>query len=239
VNAGFADQLTAAFAAHADTERARDMRAYMKGKFEFFGLAAPLRRSLQRMVPRPLPPDLVQNVLRLWEAPQRELQYAAIDLLAASARHLDAAGALDTIESLARTKSWWDTVDGLAAVGASILRSNRALVPVVDRWIDDPDFWVARLAILHEKGWAGDTDVDRLFHLALRRGGDDEFFVRKAIGWALRDYAWFDPIVVRAFVNEHAASLSSLTRREALKNVNHPRAGERSGRTSAENGIQP
>jgi 3-methyladenine DNA glycosylase AlkD len=232
MSARFADELTTAFAAHGDVERARDMRAYMKGKFEFFGLAAPLRRSLQRTVGRPLPADLTPVVLRLWEAPQRELQYSAIDLLAASVRHLDAAGALDTIESLARTKSWWDTVDGLAAVGASILRSNRALVPVVDRWIDDPDFWVARLAILHQKGWAADTDVDRLFQLALRRGGDEEFFVRKAIGWALRDYAWFDPIVVHTFVDEHAASLSALTRREALKNVNHAQAGKRSGRNS-------
>ena len=97
------------------------------------------------------------------------------------------------------------------------MRADRTLATATDRWIGGDDIWLARSAILHQLRWGADTDADRLFEYSLRRAGDTEFFIRKAIGWALRQYARTDPDAVRAFVERH--EFSGLTRREALKHL--------------------
>ena len=101
-------------------------------------------------------------------------------------------------------KSWWDTVDALASptVGA-LVRSAPTLVEVMDEWVERDDIWIARTAIIHQLRFGADTDADRLFAYCLRRSADSEFFIRKAIGWALRQYGRTDPDAVRAFVAEH------------------------------------
>ncbi len=124
------------------------------------------------------------------------------------------------VERLIRTKSWWDTVDVLAGhvVGPLVAR-NPGLTATIDAWIDDADFWIVRTAILHQLGYGADTDADRLFGYVDRRCSDTEFFIRKACGWALRQYARTDPEAVRAFVLDRGDRLSGLTRREALKHL--------------------
>ena len=92
-------------------------------------------------------------------------------------------------------------------------------VDVMDQWINSENIWVARTAILHQLFYKADADPDRLFEYCIRRAGDKEFFIRKALGWALRQYSRVDPEGVRAFVAENEAELSGLTKREALKYV--------------------
>ena len=124
------------------------------------------------------------------------------------------------MKALITTNSWWDTVDALAVhVVGTMVHRHRELAAVMDRWIDADDFWLARTAILHQLRWKSDTDTSRLFTYALRRAADNEFFIRKAIGWALRVYATTDPDAVRTFVDRHEDTLSALTQREARKHL--------------------
>jgi 3-methyladenine DNA glycosylase AlkD len=207
------------FSALADPARAVAMRAYMQDRFAFFGIASPARRSVQRSVPLPADQEIPAVVRKLWMQGEREFQYAAIDLLARRRKALDPEAFLALAVELARQKSWWDTVDGLASVISDTLLENQGLVGATENWVIDETFWVVRLALLHQNGWHKDTDEDRLFAYCLQRAGDKEFFIRKAIGWALRDYAWTNPTAVEQFVYRHASVLSPLSRREALKNI--------------------
>ena len=104
------------------------------------------------------------------------------------------------------------------AVGPLVLH-HRELASEMDRWIDDTDIWVTRSALLHQLRFGAQTDRDQLFEHCARRARDDDFFIRKAVGWALRQYARTDPDGVREFVAAHTDSLSQLSRREALKHL--------------------
>ncbi len=125
---------------------------------------------------------------------------------------------LPVAEHMIATKSWWDTVDLLAAnVVGPLVAATPALRSEMDRWLVSDDLWLARSALLHQLKWKGDTDADWLFAACLTRAGDTEFFLRKAIGWALREYSKTDAAAVRRFVSDHDAELSGLSKREALK----------------------
>jgi 3-methyladenine DNA glycosylase AlkD len=133
------------------------------------------------------------------------------------------------VERLVTTKSWWDTVDSLAkgGAGALVLR-HPDLAATMDRWIDDGNIWLRRTAILHQLGFKERTDAARLFRYCALRAGEQEFFIRKALGWALREYSKVDAEAVRAFVSEHERELSGLSKREALLWLNGGRRGTRS-----------
>jgi 3-methyladenine DNA glycosylase AlkD len=213
--------LVVAFRAAADPERAGPMAAYMKSRFRFFGIPSPARRSIQRAVLgrwRPEQGELVAFTDAAFAYDEREVQYAACDLV--STRGRDCSPTL--IDDLARwitTRSWWDTVDTFARPTGDLVRAHPELGAVMDRWIDAEEFWLARIAILHQLHAKDATDADRLFSYCARRAGDREFFIRKAIGWALREYAKTDPDAVRTFVGAHAAELSPLSQREALRRL--------------------
>jgi 3-methyladenine DNA glycosylase AlkD len=213
--------LVVAFRAAGDPERAGPMAAYMKDRFRFFGIPSPARRSIQRTVLgrwRPEPHELVAFTDAAFTYDEREVQYAACDLV--STRGRDGPPAL--IDDLARwitTKSWWDTVDTFARPTGDLVRAHPELGAVMDEWVDADDFWLARIAILHQLHAKADTDPDRLFSYCERRAGDREFFIRKAIGWALREYAKTDPDAVRTFVAAHTGDLSPLSQREALRRL--------------------
>ncbi len=207
----------------ADAEYAASMAAYMRDQFSFFGVKTPLRRRLQREVTKRYPtPD--ERVLRAvvddcWSRRERELQYFGGEYVRA---HVQTCSVefLPTARHAITTKSWWDTVDvWAAAVVGHLVREYDSLVPEMERWIEDDDIWLARSALLHQLGYCADTDRERLFRFCLRRAGDREFFLRKAIGWALREYSKVAPDDVAAFVHEHEGELSGLSRREALKRI--------------------
>lgn len=213
------DDLATAFAAAADPERAIAMRRYMKDRFAFFGIPTPARRAIQREVLGRWAPDelvLVTFTDGAWAHEERELQYAACDVVGRRARKCSA-DLLLAVERWITTRSWWDTVDALASAVGDLVAAHPELVRVMDRWIDAEDFWLARVALLHQLRYREVTDADRLFAYCARRAGDRELFVRKAIGWALRTYTATDPDAVRRFVAEH--ELSPLSRREALRRI--------------------
>ncbi len=219
--AGCFEPLRSALEEAGDPRQALDMGAYMKDHFVFFGVKTPERRRLQRSTldasATASSADLIEFADRCWQAPDRELQYVAVDVLRKRAASLEP-GSLPDLRRLIEHKSWWDTVDALAAhVVGPLVRANPALVADMDRWIVDENLWIARTAMLHQLMWKDDTDPDRLFEYASLQAGHQDFFMRKAIGWALRQYARVDPEAVWAFVDSHAEELSGLTRREALK----------------------
>jgi 3-methyladenine DNA glycosylase AlkD len=139
-------------------------------------------------------------------------------------------GFMDTLAWLVTTKPWWDTVDILAthAVGG-LVRRYPELRQTMDLWLLSDDQWLARSALLHMNRWKADTDAAWLFAACLARSGDRDFFIRKAIGWALREYSKVDERVVVAFVDAHAGALSGLSRREALMWLERRRRVARDG----------
>jgi 3-methyladenine DNA glycosylase AlkD len=213
--------LDAAFRAAADPARAVAMTAYMRDQFAFLGLPATEQRRLSAPVLRALPApgeaDVAAFTTRCWAADEREYQYAGCDYAIRHVRRCSPAF-LDHVRVLITTKAWWDTVDALAArVVGPLVGATPSLVATVDAWIDGDDMWLARTALLHQLHYRATTDADRLFRYCARRAGDREFFIRKAIGWALREYSKTDPVAVRRFVASHAGVLSPLSTREALK----------------------
>ncbi|GAA2646280.1 DNA alkylation repair protein [Paractinoplanes durhamensis] len=211
------------FAAERDPVRAVAMAAYMRDQFSFAGLPAPTLRAAERSafrgLPRPSSEDLRAFGYACWQRPEREFQYAACDYLR---KHVGEAGAefLPVARDLLVTKSWWDTVDPLATrfVG-DLVRLHPLLSDVMDAWSADDNRWLVRTAILHQLHYGTSTDPKRLFGYCVRQAGHPDFFVRKAIGWALRHYARTDPAAVRAFVDAHRDRLSPLSVREAMKHL--------------------
>lgn len=216
-------RLSESFESARSPERAVPMKAYMRDQFDYFGIAAPEQRRLARAalagLPAPAERDVKAVAKACWDRTEREFQYFACDYIE---RYIDRCtpAFITTLERLITTKSWWDTVDGLCRNGAGpLVLAHPELVDVMDRWLVSDNIWLARSAILHQGRWKGRTDRERLFRYCLTRGGDTEFFIRKAIGWALRDYAHVDAPAVRRFLAEHDAELSGLSKREALKRV--------------------
>jgi 3-methyladenine DNA glycosylase AlkD len=216
-------ELVAGFRCAEDAERAVSMRAYMRDQFAFFGVATPERRAIAKRVLAPLGVPQATDLERIgplaWAVDEREVQYAAVDVLARHVR-LARPELLEVVGELVITKSWWDTIDALAAkVVGPLVQRHPSLVATLDAWIDGDELWLARTAILHQLGYKEDTDVDRLFSSALAWAACPDFFARKAIGWALRQYAYTDADAVSDFVAEHAGALSPLTVREATKHL--------------------
>ena len=215
-----ADRIVAAFEPARDPTRAVPMAAYLRDQFPFLGIGATDRDALLRDVLAAAPPPSADEVLAaaeaLWALDGREYQRAGSRLLRRHVRRLPS-GALPRVGRLITTRAWWDTVDELAIhVVGGLVHADDGLVAAMDRWIDDEDRWLVRTAILHQHRWKAATDQERLFRYCLRRAGHTDFFVRKAIGWALREHSKTDAAAVRRFVADHAGELSGLSRREAL-----------------------
>lgn len=221
--ASLLDRLERQLTAAADPVRAAAMASYLRGQFAFAGLPAPILRARAREalagLPAPTEQDLRAVAEACWERPEREFQYFAGDYLRT---HLAVPGPafLRVVCGLITTKSWWDTVDALSTrvVGGLVTR-HPALVAEMDAWSADEDRWLIRAAILHQLHYRERTDTERLFGYCSRQAEHRDFFVRKAIGWALRHYARTDPHAVREYVAAHRDRLSPLSVREASKHL--------------------
>jgi len=222
------ERLAEAFEPHRDEARARQMRAYMRDQFPFLGIMKTERVRLSRAalagLRRPSERDVDEVAIGCWERDEREYQYAGIWYVRRNASVLGP-GFLATAKRLITTKSWWDTVDDLAAnvVGGLIAR-HQELASTMDGWIGSKNLWLSRSALIHQLRYRAETDADRLFAYCLRRAGDTDFFIRKAIGWALREYTKTDAEAVVGFLRENAEALSGLSRNEAVKWLNASRA---------------
>ena len=209
------------FEQEADPERAQQQQAYMRDQFPYLGLPLPLVRKLSKTVmrglPRPGEDDLRDIVLRCWDLPEREFQYFACEILRTGAPE---PGFLPTLRTIITTKSWWDTVDPLATrVVGDLVRAHPELSATMDAWSADDNLWLSRTAILHQLHWGTATDTRRLFSYCTARAGHRDFFIRKAIGWALRHYARTDPAAVRGYIDAHRDVLAPLSVREATKHL--------------------
>jgi 3-methyladenine DNA glycosylase AlkD len=199
----------------------------MKSELPFRGLTSPELTALLRPVLAPYAPDSREEweatVRDLWDgATHREERYAALAL----ARHRSARGWLDPaslplFRHLGVTGAWWDLVDVVAVhlVGAALAAHRAELTPVIRAWASDEDLWLRRTSVICQLGQRGETDVDLLRDAIEASVDDRSFWLRKAIGWALRDYARTDPDWVRGEVDRLGERLSGLSRREALKHL--------------------
>jgi 3-methyladenine DNA glycosylase AlkD len=200
------------------------MRAYMRDRFPFLGIQTPIRRATLRPL---LKVNFDQKRLLtaaglLYDLPEREYRYAAIDLLVRHVGRLDMS-AVAPLLALAQRDSWWDTVDGLAGIVGDVLRAARRNDPgaqgAMDAALRHDCLWVRRIAMIHQLGWRLETDTSRLFGYAETLAPESDFFIRKAIGWALRDYVRWNPQAVRNFVAAMGGRLSPLSAREATRRI--------------------
>jgi len=208
----------------ADPSRAPAMQAYMKSALPFYGVARPQRDAALKPVWAAHPPadrgTWEASVRALYDgAAFREERYAALALLAREKRWRDP-DAVPLIEHLVVAGAWWDLVDEIAGrTVAPLLRAHRdAMTPVVLGWSRSDDLWLRRTSVLAQLG-KGEVDRDLLTAVVLAAAPSSEFFLRKAIGWALRDLAHRDPDWVRGFLAEHGSELSPLSVREASKHL--------------------
>ncbi len=202
----------------ANAERAPAMAAYMKNQFAFLGIPTPERRRATQPLIRAFAGDPMAAAGQLWNLPEREYQYAAADLLRHHGRRLSGED-LPELETLVLQKSWWDSVDSLAVTIGGIVLRERRLASRMDELIRLPEMWLRRIALLHQLAWKGETDEARLYDYCRRCAHEHEFFIPKAIGWALRQYARTNPTSVARFLAEHSSTLSALSRREAAKHL--------------------
>jgi len=222
--------MRSALAAAADPERAPRMQAYMKSEMPYRGITAPDMRAISKRVFAEHPISSCEEwqsaVLELWrEARFREERYAAIELLA-QRRHRDCRtpDVLPIYEEMITTGAWWDYVDEVSQHVGNLLRSHPELMkPVMRAWSTDKSLWKRRVSIICQITFKKETDLDLLYSNIEPNLAERNFFIRKAIGWALRAYAWTDPVEVQRYVAQNEARLSGLSRREALKNVQKAR----------------
>lgn len=228
------DVLRREMAAAANPEKAAGMQAYMKSAMPFYGMKLPDVRSISRRVFDQSPPatcdDWRATILELWRgARYREERYAALELLSRKQhRGCLTPEAMPMLEEMVVTGAWWDLVDELAHVIGDLLRDHpKPMRQLMRKWSRDPNLWKRRIAIICQLGFKRETDLDLLYANIEANLADHDFFIRKAIGWALRQYAWTDPDEVTRYVHKHEAELSGLSRREALKNISPLPVGER------------
>lgn len=205
--------------ARADNARALDMSKYMKNKFKFFGVAASERNEIwkpyfkEAKKTKKIDWDFIEICFK---HDKRECQYTAAYYLKYMQRFL-AEDDISKLKELVLTKSWWDTVDILDKVIGSIIYNNKNLYPIILEWSKDDNIWLRRVAIDHQLLRKENTDEQLLEKILINNLNHKEFFVNKAIGWALRDYSKTNPQWVRNFIEVHKENMASLSIREASK----------------------
>lgn len=202
----------------ANADDARAMKAYMRGRFEFLGVKTPARRKAAKaFFKKHGGADIDWRFVRqAWEHPFREMQYAALDYLE-TRKNLLRPGDLPQLKKLAQSKSWWDTIDFLDRLTGGIIAGFPETRPVILQWSRDEDIWLRRLAIDHQLLRKDQTDQHLLEQILVNNLNQTEFFINKAIGWALRDYSKTNPEWVKNFIRQHHGKMAPLSIREASK----------------------
>ena len=212
------EELVKELKAVANPDDAVAMKAYMKNKFEFLGVKTLARRKLAKAFFKQQTDFVIDwnFINEAWNNPYRELQYASLDYLE-SRKKLLIPSDLSHLKKLAQTKSWWDTIDFLDRLVGSIIARFPETKEIILAWSRDEDIWLRRLAIDHQLFRKEETDTELLEKILVNNLGQTEFFINKAIGWALRDYSKTNPDWVREFIERHQAEMAALSIREGSK----------------------
>jgi 3-methyladenine DNA glycosylase AlkD len=210
------------FEQNENPSQAAPMKKYMREQFEFLGIKSPQVKVLIRehVGKHGLPAldGLDQIARELWGLPQREFQYGAISLMERAEKQLPL-NSIKTLEYMITHKSWWDTADNIShVVGVLFCKYPTMQKKYLAKWRASKNIWLRRTAILFQLDYKGKTDFDLLCEIIRENLGSKEFFINKAIGWALRQYARTDPKAVKKFVNA-TKELHPLSRREAMKHL--------------------
>jgi 3-methyladenine DNA glycosylase AlkD len=213
------DQLTALFEEHRNDDNAGPMKKYMKDHFPFLGIKSPLRKELEKQFFREtgiLKEEFNQEFVEgLWEKDEREYQYTAITYMGKFIKKFPK-DAIQFLEKLLTTKSWWDSVDSIAPLVGEMARSYPELIDeTLNHWSVDDNFWLRRSAILFQLKYKQQTNEDLLYDYMVKNADSKEFFIQKAIGWALREYSKTNPESVRLFIEGN--QLAPLSSREGSK----------------------
>lgn len=218
----FVNRVTKELKKHADADNKEAMERYMLGQFVFFGVKKPERNLICKTLYPSIKVSIsekwileVANIL--WSKNEREYHYVALDIFEKHKKLITPAS-FKTLEEMALTHSWWDTVDGISsyAIAPMVLKFPE-VKKEMERFAKHKNMWLNRIAIIHQILYKKNTDVDFLFKVCERHMQCEEFFIRKAIGWALRQYAKTDKKAAYAFVEKNKAKLSVLSYKEALK----------------------
>ncbi|MFS0864675.1 DNA alkylation repair protein [Fredinandcohnia sp. 179-A 10B2 NHS] len=216
------DLIVRLFEEHRNQENAIPMQNYMKNKFLFLGIKTPLRRELMKrfytetgVLKQDFQPSFVEL---LWEKDEREYQNAALDYMQKSIKKINKEH-LPFLENLITTKSWWDTVDVLAPhlVGKVAKETPEVIAEYIEGWAYGDHIWLSRSSILFQLKYKVRTDAELLYRYILANAASKEFFIQKAIGWALREYSKTNPESVRSFIQLN--NLPKLSIREGSKYI--------------------
>jgi len=209
---------------NADPVKAPQMAAYMKNKFPFLGIQKPQRQQLTKEFIREAKKRKTvdwDTITMLWDLPEREFQYLAVDYLIALKNYIKAED-IEKIEKLITTKSWWDTVDAIASVVVGQMCRNypELIESHIMNWAKSSNIWLARTAILFQLKYKEKTDIDLLSKIIMQNSQQKEFFITKSIGWILREYSKTNQEWVREFIRNNA--LQPLSIREGSKYTSSP-----------------
>ncbi|WP_104736024.1 DNA alkylation repair protein [Hanstruepera ponticola] len=220
---GFITELKHTFQSHANHDYAAQMSAYMLNKFTFYGIKAPFRRSLSKPIIEKHKLEIRDTVrtlaFDLFDMPQREMHMIAIELFEKQLRTSYKKEDIILIEKLITTNSWWDSVDFIAKqiLGKYLQQFKEEKPEVISRFSGSNNLWLQRSSIIFQLGYKEQTNQQFLFKQCLTHKDSDEFFIQKAIGWALREYGKVNPTAVLDFVNSN--TLKPLSKREAIRRL--------------------
>lgn len=219
----FVSELEKIFRENASPELAAPMEAYMKDNFSFLGIKTTPRRTLFKEIWSLHKEEVKQNArkiaLELFSMKEREFHYCGIEILMKELKKKYRKEDLQLIEKMIVTHSWWDSVDTIAKylLGNYLAQFPEEIPNVIKRFSSSNNMWLNRSAILFQLDYKAQTDAELLFSICEKHKVSKEFFIQKAIGWALRDYSRFNPNGVTQFVAK--TDLKPLSKREALRNL--------------------
>jgi 3-methyladenine DNA glycosylase AlkD len=206
-----------------DERKAVEMAAYMKTDMPFYGVQKPDRVPIIREIKKAFRPassdEYHEGVLALWQRPYREEKYFAINYASCFPEFI-VRDSFPLYERLIREGAWWDLVDGVSGelVGPAY-RKDKSIRSIINKWSKDKDKWIRRTSLICQLGHKDETDHEQLFELCLKMAPEKEFFIQKAIGWALREYSKTDPRAVKSFLKKNKDLLAPLSYREGAKQL--------------------
>ena len=219
----FISQLEAAFNQNKNEENAFQMKKYMKDLFSYYGIKTTERRAIFHDLLKLYKQEISENyreiALTLFKKEYRELHYCGIEILIKNLKKNYRKDDIKLIETFLITNSWWDSVDTISKylLGQYLIEFPNETEKVIERFSNSNNMWLNRSAIIFQLGYKKNTNYELLFSECLKHSQSKEFFIQKAIGWALREYGSVNPGLVLNFVNN--TNLKPLSRKEAIRKL--------------------